>query len=223
MRKKAMVYLVRVLLQKIIGFSLYLAGAGFVLTYAGSIYFISLFAGTMIISLLLLKANEETLAQRGKTATSSPLWDKVLLALFWLLNYFVVYWLAGASETEEHLGIVYWCGMVAIFFAAWISTKALLENTFLESTARIQRDRNQTVCKTGPYSIVRHPAYSGLILNCIGLCMIFPYVRVWICMAITALIIVVRTALEDKMLKQGLEGYLEYTSQTKYRLLPFVW
>ena len=62
-------------------------------------------------------------------------------------------------------------------------------------TARIQRDRNQKVCTTGPYRIARHPAYSGLILNCIGLSLIFPYDSVWICMAITAVIIVIRTAL----------------------------
>ena len=108
-------------------------------------------------------------------------------------------------------------------FAAWFSTKATLENTFLESTARIQRDRNQKVCTTGPYSVVRHPAYSALILNCIGLSLIFPYVSVWICMAITAVIIIIRTALEDRMLKEGLDGYFEYTKQTRYRLIPFIW
>ena len=175
MRKQAVSYIARVLVQKIIGFLLYMIGARFILTYAGSIYFIYLFIATIIISLVLFKSNEETLAQRGKTDTDSPVWDKVLLTLFWLLNYFVVYWLAGVSETEEHLTIVYWCGIIITLFAAWFSTKATLENTFLESTARIQSDRKQTVCMTGPYRIVRHPAYSGLVLNCIGLCMIFPY------------------------------------------------
>lgn len=145
MRKQAVSYIARVLVQKIIGFLLYMIGARFILTYAGSIYFIYLFIATIIISLVLFKSNEETLAQRGKTDTDSPVWDKVLLTLFWLLNYFVVYWLAGVSETEEHLTIVYWCGIIITLFAAWFSTKATLENTFLESTARIQSDRKQTV------------------------------------------------------------------------------
>ena len=223
MRKQAVSYIARVLVQKIIGFLLYMIGARFILTYAGSIYFIYLFIATIIISLVLFKSNEETLAQRGKTDTDSPVWDKVLLTLFWLLNYFVVYWLAGVSETEEHLTIVFWCGIIITLFAAWFSTKATLENTFLESTARIQSDRKQTVCMTGPYRIVRHPAYSGLILNCIGLCMIFPYLSVWVCMAITVVIIFIRTALEDKMLKDGLDGFFEYTNRTKYKLIPFIW
>lgn len=107
--------------------------------------------------------------------------------------------------------------------AAWFSIKATLENTFLESTVRIQSDRNQMVCTTGPYRIVRHPAYSGLILNCIGLSLIFPYVSVWIWMTATAVIIIIRTMLEDNMLKDKLFGYFEYTKQTKYRLIPFIW
>lgn len=72
--------------------------------------------------------------------------------------------------------------------AAWFSTRATLENTFLESTARIQSDRKQTVCMT-----------------------------------ITVVIVIIRTALEDKMLKEGLDGYLEYTGRTKFKLIPFIW
>ncbi len=223
MRKQAFSYLARVGFQKIIGFLLYLMGGEFTLTYAGIAYFVYLFLATVIISWILFKANEETLAERGKTDTDSPIWDKILLFAFWILNYFIVYLLAGISENSEHLNFAYYLGIILTLFAAWFSTKATLENTFLESTARIQSDRNQQVCTTGPYKTVRHPAYSGLILNCIGLSLIFPYVSVWICMAITAVIIIIRTALEDNMLKVGLEGYFEYTKQTKYRLIPFIW
>lgn len=223
MKKQALSYLVRVGFQKIIGFLLYLIGAGFTLTYAGIIYFVYLFLATIIISWILFKANEKTLAERGKTDTDSPIWDKILLFIFWILNYFVVYLLAGIYENSEHLNFVYYLGIVITLFAAWFSTKATLENTFLESTVRIQSDRNQKVCTTGPYRIVRHPAYSGLILNCMGLSLIFPYVSIWICMVATAVIIVIRTALEDSMLKKGLDGYFEYTKQTKYRLIPFFW
>jgi len=223
MKKQAFMYIARVTVQKIIGFLLYLFGTGFALTYAGAVYFVYLFLATIVISLILFKANEETLAQRGKTDTDSPLWDKILLFLFWILNYFVIYLLAGLAEKGEHLNVVFGIGIVLTLIAAWFSTKATLENTFLESTARLQTDRNQTVCTTGPYRVVRHPAYSGLILNCVGLCMIFPYSSVWICMAVTVIVIIIRTALEDKMLLEGLDGYREYTKQTRYRLIPFVW
>ena len=223
MRKQSYSYLARVGFQKIISFLLYLIGAGFTLTYAGIFYFIYLFITTIIICLILFKTNEELLAKRGKINTDSPTWDKILLFVFWILNYFAVYLLAGMYESSEHLNLEYYLGIVLTMFAAWFSTKATIENSFLESTARIQSDRDQKVCTTGPYRIVRHPAYSGLILNSIGLSLIFPYVSVWICMVITAVIIVIRTALEDRMLKDGLDGYYEYTKQTKYKLIPFIW
>lgn len=223
MKRQAVLYLARVGFQKIIGFLLYLIGAGFTLTYAGILYFGYLFLATIIIGCILFKANKETLAERGKIDTNSPIWDKILLFTFWLLNYFVVYLLAGVSESSEHLNAIYYLGIAFTLFAAWLSTRATLENTFLESTARIQNDRNQKVCTTGPYRIVRHPTYSGQILNCFGVCLIFPYISVWLCMAIATGIIVVRTALEDSMLKDGLNGYFEYTKQTKYRLIPFIW
>jgi protein-S-isoprenylcysteine O-methyltransferase Ste14 len=40
---------------------------------------------------------------------------------------------------------------------------------------------------------------------------------------ISAIIIVIRTAQEDRMLQNELPGYREYARQVKYRLIPFVW
>ncbi len=40
---------------------------------------------------------------------------------------------------------------------------------------------------------------------------------------LAALLLVVRTALEDRTLHKELEGYAEYAQQTRYRLLPGVW
>lgn len=108
MKKEAILYLTRVGFQKIIGFLLYLIGAELALTYdAGIVYFVYLFLATLIISWILFKANKETLAQRGKTDTNSLTWDKILLFAFWILNYFVVYLLAGLSENSEHLNFLF--------------------------------------------------------------------------------------------------------------------
>ena len=112
MRKQSYSYLARVGFQKIISFLLYLIGAGFTLTYAGIFYFIYLFITTIIICLILFKTNEELLAKRGKINTDSPTWDKILLFVFWILNYFAVYLLAGMYESSEHLNLAYYCSMV---------------------------------------------------------------------------------------------------------------
>jgi protein-S-isoprenylcysteine O-methyltransferase Ste14 len=41
--------------------------------------------------------------------------------------------------------------------------------------------------------------------------------------ALTALALVIRTILEDRMLHADLPGYVEYAQQTRARLLPGVW
>jgi protein-S-isoprenylcysteine O-methyltransferase Ste14 len=40
---------------------------------------------------------------------------------------------------------------------------------------------------------------------------------------LNALLIVIRTALEDRTLNEELDGYREYVGQVRYRLLPGVW
>jgi protein-S-isoprenylcysteine O-methyltransferase Ste14 len=40
---------------------------------------------------------------------------------------------------------------------------------------------------------------------------------------LTAMLVTVRTALEDATLQRELPGYTEYASKVRYRLLPGVW
>lgn len=223
-RKKAINYLVRLALQKLLGLLCYLAGTGFLISLAGGIYFGVLTVTTMICGVIIMRANEQTLASRGDVKTDSPLWDKILLSCFWFLHYFAVYYFAGLGEKGAgKLNALYWAGLISVIIAGYITLRATLENTYLESTARLQKDRNQRVCTTGPYAVVRHPAYISIIINCIGLSLIFPYALCILCCGAIALIIVVRTSLEDKMLLGGLEGYGEYAAKVKYRLIPFIW
>ena len=105
----------------------------------------------------------------------------------------------------------------------YFELKAMLENTFLESTARLQPERNQTVIQTGPYSAVRHPTYSAVLMWCVAVVCIFPSAEVLVLSFATATVIIIRTKLEDEMLKKGLFGYEEYSKKVKYRLIPYIW
>ena len=40
---------------------------------------------------------------------------------------------------------------------------------------------------------------------------------------VTVALLAVRTALEDRALRQGLAGYGEYAARVRYRLLPGIW
>jgi protein-S-isoprenylcysteine O-methyltransferase Ste14 len=41
--------------------------------------------------------------------------------------------------------------------------------------------------------------------------------------AATAAVTVLRTALEDRILRKELDGYVDYARRVKYRLMPFIW
>jgi len=110
--------------------------------------------------------------------------------------------------------------LLGYLFTAW----ATLTNRFFSSAVRLQADRGQVVIDTGPYRFVRHPGYSGAI----------PYLAFgglalgsWVATLIAGVpmiaILLRRTLLEDKMLREGLNGYKEYAARVKYRLAPGIW
>ena len=96
-------------------------------------------------------------------------------------------------------------------------------NSFFATVVRIQTDRGQTVCQEGPYRLVRHAGYVGGILFCLSAPLMLGSWWALIPAAIAALMLVVRTSLEDNTLQNELAGYTEYTRLVRYRLLPGVW
>ena len=115
-----------------------------------------------------------------------------------------------------------------IAFVAMIAATAVLVwaeavNRFFSPVIRIQAERGHHLITTGPYRYVRHPGYAaspflliggGLVLGSwlaalLGVLMVLPILR--------------RTALEDRILHEQLEGYTAYAQKVRYRLYPRVW
>ena len=101
--------------------------------------------------------------------------------------------------------------------------RAMHENRFFSAVVRLQRDRAHRVVDTGPYAIVRHPGYLGLILGMpfSGLAL-GSFLSAGIGLVLTALI-VRRVLFEDAFLRNNLEGYTEYAGRVRHRLVPHVW
>lgn len=224
MRQSVNAYLLRVIAQRVLGLLLYLLGSWWALSVRAGIFFGCYFVFAIVSMAVMVRVSPQTLAARGTPAGNTPAWDKFLLGAYWILSFFAVYLAAGISaKTAPEIGVVFWVGIALQALASALSLWALAVNPFLESTARIQSDRNQTVCKSGPYAFVRHPTYSSVVLWCVSVSMAFESIPVAV-IALTALaIIVVRTALEDAMLRRELAGYAAYTRRVRYRLIPFIW
>ena len=100
---------------------------------------------------------------------------------------------------------------------------ALAENPFLERQVRIQSELGHHVITTGPYRVVRHPMYSGLLLLLPGGALILGSAWGFVPLAVLMATFIVRAALEDAALRRELPGYEEYCARTHYRLVPGVW
>src|SRR5882672_9132709 len=95
------------------------------------------------------------------------------------------------------------------------------ENSYAAST--IQVAEGQTVISTGPYAVVRHPMYAGVLPLLIGTPLALG--SWW---GLGALIffmpaLIWRLLDEERFLHKNLPGYTEYTRKVRYRLVPFVW
>ncbi|HZB91241.1 MAG TPA: isoprenylcysteine carboxylmethyltransferase family protein [Stellaceae bacterium] len=95
------------------------------------------------------------------------------------------------------------------------------ENSFASGTVEIAKD--QRVISTGPYSIVRHPMYTGVVFWLIGTPLALG--SYWGLPAIVVMMPVLAWRLlnEERFLAKHLPGYVEYQKTVRYRLIPFVW
>jgi len=88
---------------------------------------------------------------------------------------------------------------------------------------RIQEDRGHRLVDTGPYAVIRHPGYAGMIsaipLGALAL-------GSWLAVAVALLYSILiwrRVRFEDRFLQENLAGYEAYTRRVRYRLVPGVW
>jgi protein-S-isoprenylcysteine O-methyltransferase Ste14 len=100
---------------------------------------------------------------------------------------------------------------------------AMATNPYVETTVRIQDERGHVVITSGPYSLVRHPMYVGLVLMIRAWPLIFGSLWCYVPAGLVALLFVFRASHEDRVLHNELAGYAEYARRTRYRMVPGLW
>jgi protein-S-isoprenylcysteine O-methyltransferase Ste14 len=180
----------------------------------------------LILMATLLTKSSELVEERLNPKEGVKSWDKFYFALTTPL-YMIALLLGGLDArfgwTTNMLLPVYWASVTVYLMGQAIFLWARYTNNYFSSVVRIQTDRGQTVCKEGPYHYVRHPGYVGGFLFTITVGLMLGSWWASIPQVIAALMLVWRTAREDKTLRAELPGYAEFTKETKYRLLPGVW
>ena len=181
---------------------------------------------TLVNGLILGSRSPELLAERANRRPGTKRWDMAIMGVVGIIT-IVKHITAGLDFRLSWSGSMpLWLHLLGLLVAAAsyaLATWGMAENAFFSMVVRIQDDRGHQVVSSGPYRYVRHPGYIGTILFELFTPFLLGSWWALIPGGISALLMVVRTALEDRTLHQELEGYPEYAGRVRYRLLPGVW
>ena len=87
----------------------------------------------------------------------------------------------------------------------------------------IEVQEGQKLIDTGLYGIVRHPMYTATVFMFTAIPLVSGSWYGLAPMLTYPVVIVIRILNEEKVLSEGLDGYIDYKKKVKYRLLPFIW
>jgi protein-S-isoprenylcysteine O-methyltransferase Ste14 len=175
---------------------------------------------------VVLSRNPDLLVERLGPRKGSKRWDIVIMSILGSTQ-LARYVVAGLDERFGWTGglpagaqIV--AGVLCVLGYALV-VWATASNSFFSQIARIQPERGQTVITGGPYGYVRHPAYLGAILYELAVPVLLASWWAFIPSGIGVALLILRTVLEDRMLRAELKGYTEYAQRVRDRLLPGIW
>ena len=182
---------------------------------------------TTLMNYFSIRKNSELINERASFGEGIKAWDKLLLALSAII-YLIIIVISGLDSgrflwTNNFRWIISISGVVIMIAGQILFLTARSQNKFFSTVVRIQKERGHIVCDTGLYKIVRHPGYLGMILSLSGLPLITTSVWSIIPTLIAIILLFIRTSLEDRTLKMELDGYVEYSEKTPYKLIPLIW
>ncbi|HET6438615.1 MAG TPA: NnrU family protein [Anaeromyxobacter sp.] len=172
----------------------------------------------------VVRRNPPLVRRRARVGAGSKRWDLWWNALYWPL-FAATAVLAGLGVRRGASSPTWtWpAGAALLVLGLGLSAAAMAVNPFFEGTVRIQLEEGQWPVDAGPYRCIRHPGYAGLLLWALATPLLLGSLFAFLPAAATAAWVVLRTALEDRVLVRELAGYADYARRVPRRLVPGVW
>ncbi len=177
----------------------------------------------MFIAGLILMFKNPGLLEKRLNAKEEEKEQKAVVAFSGIM-FFAAFVIAGLNFRFKWLVLPRWAviaGAVIFMLAYIMYAEVLRENTYLSRTVEVQE--NQKVIDTGLYGIVRHPMYSATLFLFLSMGIILGSPLSFAILLLYIPIIAKRMKNEEKVLEEGLEGYREYKTRVKYKVIPYIW
>jgi len=128
-----------------------------------------------------------------------------------------LHWSAGVPAALRIVGIA---GSVVGF---WLVVDAMKVNRYFSPVIRIQDERDHHVIDQGPYAVIRHPGYLGMLMFSPMAVLALGSWWALVPAGIYWLLILRRVGVEDRFLRANLAGYDQYAGRVRNRVIPGVW
>jgi len=189
---------------------------------AGWVYLVLYAAWSALTIVLLARRSPALLLLReAKSQVASESWDKVLMFFIGALLAVLLLTCSAEAALSGGPALLSAAAFLCICAAYGLFTWALLSNSFAIGAASLQE--GQVPVDKGPYRAVRHPLYLAVVVIFSCTPAALGSTSGFVPGGLLAAAVVLRTALEDRLLLRSLPGYREYASRVPYRLLPGFW
>ena len=177
----------------------------------------------MLIAGFVMMFRNPALLRKRLNAKEEQKEQKAVVALSGIM-FLAAFVIAGFNFRFKWFVLPDWTviiGTVVFLLAYAMYAEVLRENAYLSRTIEVQED--QKVIDTGLYGIVRHPMYMATTLIFLMMPLVLASPISFAIMLLYIPLIAKRIRNEEKILEEGLEGYIDYKKRVKYKAIPFVW
>ena len=213
-------YVVPLIILVGIGLILFIS-AGSVLFWEAWLWWMIVSAMTLFITNYFLRKDPALLARRMKVKEKEQ--QPSILRLLSFLSLFT-YVIPGLDYRYHWSAVPTWLVIaadIAVFLGYLLIFLVFKENRYASTIVQVEKE--QPVITTGPYALVRHPMYSGLLV--MQLFTPLALGSYWAILFSLLFIpkIIFRIRKEEEVLLRDLPGYRDYFVKTRYRLFPLIW
>ena len=223
MNKNALRRIIQVIVTQVILFLILFISAG-TITWIWPWLFLLVSIILGVINFFIIPP--EVIEERGRKKENVKKWDKILTSINTIPT-ILLYVCCGLDHrfgwTNSLPVVIHISGFILTFAGSMLFSWSMVSNKFFSTLVRLQHDRQHTVATGGPYKYIRHPGYVGYILMSAATPVALGTLWGLVLSGITAILLIIRTSMEDNTLKKELPGYADYAEKVKYRLLPLVW